>query len=129
MKQFKVKKFVTEAKKLKVADKVLSRTLSHFLKVDLKGRQKNALGAGLYKLRLATNEGQGKSGGSRTILALKEEKRVIWLHLFAKNEKENITASELKKLKVLADILLTISDKDITQLIKNNELCEVNENV
>lgn len=129
MKQFKVKKFVAEAKKLRVTDKIISKTLSHFLKVDLKGRQKNALGAGLYKLRLATNEGQGKSGGSRTILALKEEKRVIWLHLFAKNEKENITASELKKLKILADILSTISDKDITRLIKNNELCEVNENV
>jgi len=129
MKQFKIKKFVAEAKKLKVTDKILLKTLSHFLKIDLKGRQKNALGAGLYKLRLATNESRGKSGGSRTILALKEEKRVIWLHLFAKNEKENITASELKKLKTLADILSTISDKDITRLIKNHELCEVNENV
>lgn len=129
MKQYKVRKFVSEAKKLNVTDHILSGTLSNFLKVDLKGRQKNALGAGLYKLRLATNEGQGKSGGSRTLLAFKTENRIIWLHLFAKNDKENITASELKKLKLLADILLAMSDKDITRLINDNELYEVNENV
>ncbi len=129
MKQYKVKKFVSEAKKLNVTDQSLSETLSRFLEIDSKGRQKNALGAGLYKLRLATNEGQGKSSGSRTLLAFKKESRIIWLHLFAKNDKENITASELKKLKLLADILLSMPDEEVARLINANELYEVNENV
>lgn len=129
MKQYKVKKFVGEAEKLNVTDLLLSETLSHFLEIDPKGRQKNALGAGLYKLRIATNEGQGKSGGSRTLLAFKNESRIIWLHLFAKNDKENISVSDLKKLKLLANILLSMSDEEVVRLIKANELYEVNENV
>lgn len=129
MKQYKVKKFVGEAEKLNVTDLLLSETLAHFLKIDPKSRQKNALGAGLYKLRVATNEGQGKSGGSRTLLAFKNENRIIWLHLFAKNDKENISVNDLKKLKLLANILLSMSDEEVVRLIKANELYEVNENV
>lgn len=116
-------------KKLKVTNEQLSETLSHFLKMETEDRQKYSLGAGLYKLRLATNEGKGKSGSSRTVLAFKQDTRVIWLHLFAKNDKENITTSELKKLKLLANILLSMPIEDILKLIKANELYEVTENV
>lgn len=129
MNSYKVKKFANEAKKLKVTNEQLLETLSHFLKMETEDRQKYSLGAGLYKLRLATNEGKGKSGGSRTVLAFKQDTRVIWLHLFAKNDKENITTSELKKLKLLADILLSMPIEDILKLIKANELYEVTKNV
>ncbi len=129
MNSYKVKKFSHEAKKLKVTNEQLLETLSHFLKMETEDRQKYSLGAGLYKLRLATNEGKGKSGGSRTVLAFKQDTRVIWLHLFAKNNKENITTSELKKLKLLADIFLSMPIEDILKLIKANELYEVTENV
>ena len=101
----------------------------HFLKTSDDERQRYSLGAGLYKLRLATNEGQGKSGGSRTILAFQTESRVIWLHLFAKNDKGNVTTNELKKLKSLADVLLGLSVDGIARLMKLDELCEVNEHV
>src|SRR5260221_12441117 len=103
MKYYKVKKFANEAKKLKVTDKLLTDTLLHFMKTDENGQQKYALGAGLYKLRLATNEGQGKSSVSRTIVAFKSNSRIICLHIFTKNDKENITTIERKKLKKLAD--------------------------
>jgi hypothetical protein len=129
MKSYKVKKFANEAKKLKVPNEQLLETLSHFLNMEIEDRQKYSLGAGLYKLRLATNEGKGKSGGSRTVLAFQQDNRIIWLHLFAKNDKENITTSELKKLKLLADIFLSMPIEDILKLIKANELYEVIENV
>lgn len=125
MKCYMVKRFLHEAKKLCVTDKLLNDTLVCFSEMDHDGRQRHALGASLYKLRLATNEGQGKSGGSRSILAFQMEHRVIWLHLFAKNDKENITTNELKKLKKLADILLGLSQSDINHLIKSGELYEV----
>ncbi len=89
MNSYKVKKFANEAKKLKVTNEQLLETLSHFLNMETEDPQKYSLGAGLYKLRLVTNEGKGKSGGSRTVLAFQQDNRIIWLHLFAKNDKEN----------------------------------------
>ncbi len=83
----------------------------------------------MYKLRIATKEGGGKNGGSRSILAFKSNSRVIWLHLFSKNDKGNVTINELKKLKILSNILLDLPDEEITKLIGLGELCEVNENV
>ena len=129
MKQYKVKRFLAEAKKLKIADKTLTATADNFISMDQHGQQRYALGAGLYKLRVASSKGKGKSGGSRTILALKHETRLIWLHLFAKNDKGNITTSELKKLKMLADILLGLPESDIDKLVKAGELLEVQDNV
>lgn len=129
MKHYKVKKFTNEAKKADLPDALLYETLEEFLSIGTEGQQKLSLGAGLYKLRLATKEGKGKSGGSRSILAFKKENRVIWLHLFSKNDKANVTTNELKKLKSLSDILLDLPDDDIEKLIKLGELCEVNEHV
>lgn len=128
MKHYKVKKFSREAKKADVIDRSLWNTATDFINLDAEGRQRYALGAGLYKLRLATNEGQGKSGGSRSILAFEKNCKIIWLHLFAKSDKGNITTSELKKLKSLADILLGLSANDLVQLIKAGEIDEVKEN-
>jgi hypothetical protein len=129
LKQYKVKKFSSEAKQLAISDNLLSDTLKNFLQLEQESQQKYALGAGLYKLRLASKEGRGKSGGSRSILAFNKDRRVIWLHVFAKNKKDNVTVSELKKLKLLSNILLGISDSEIVKLIKCGELCEVIENV
>ena len=127
--EYKVKKFVNEAQKSNVTDEMLSETLALILETNIDGRQRSSLGAGLYKLRLATNEGRGKSGGSRTILAFKTEHRIIWLYMFTKNDKGNITTSELGKLKLLADILLELSDDEINRLIKLGELYEVYDHV
>ena len=109
-------------------DLLLFQTLYDFLSIGKIGQQKFSLGAGLYKLRLATKEGRGKSGGSRSILAFEKESRVIWLHLFSKNEKGNVSTVELKKLKTLSDILLELPEAEIANLIKLGELCEVREN-
>ena len=129
LKQFKVKKFLNESKKESISDALLSNALNEFLDMGKIGQQKFSLGAGLYKLRLAAKEGRGKSGGSRTILAFKNDERVIWLHLFSKNEKGNISVSELKKLKQLSGILLALPDDKLTKLLDLGELYEVTENV
>lgn len=129
MKQFKVKKFVSETKKDSIPDVLLSTTLNDFLNMGKINQQKFSLGAGLYKLRLASKEGRGKSSGSRTILAFKNDSRVVWLHLFSKNEKGNISVDELKKLKLLSNILLEMTEDKILKLLELGELFEVNENV
>ncbi len=129
LKHYKVKRFTHEARKASVPDTLLSGTLKDFLTMDEKGQQKCSLGAGLYKLRIASNMGQGKSSGARSVLAFRKGIRVMWLHLFSKNEKGNVTKGELKKLKRLSDILLNLVDHEISELVKLGELQEVQEDV
>ncbi|KTC73898.1 hypothetical protein Lbir_0954 [Legionella birminghamensis] len=129
MKHLKIKKFTNEANKIGLKDEVLINTLDGFFKLSRDEQLKYSLGAGLYKLRVATNEGRGKSGGSRSILAFKKDNGIYWLHLFSKNNKGNVTTSELKKLKQLADIMLGLDNEQINKLITLGELFEVNKNV
>jgi hypothetical protein len=64
-----------------------------------------SLGGGLRKLRFA-RQGAGKSGGYRSIHFYRPSVGpVILLALFAKNEKANLTATELAALLKLGDIL------------------------
>jgi len=125
IRHIKVKKFVAEAKTLKLTDEILNETMAAFLKLPERGQQKFSLGAGLYKLRIATNKGRGKSGGARGLLIFKKGEKIIWTHLFTKNDKGNITEKEFKKLKMLANILLNLSDKEFQKLIDLGELIEV----
>ena len=84
MEHFKVKRFSNEAKKDKVSDVLLFDTLNDFLSMEANDQQKFSLGAGLYKLRLATKEGKGKSGGARSILAFRDGSRVVATLIFEK---------------------------------------------
>ena len=129
MKHLKIKKFSSEAKRANLRDQILIDTLNEFFNLSREEQLKHSLGAGLYKLRIATKEGRGKSGGSRSILAFKKDNGIYWLHLFSKNDKENVTTSELKKLKQLSDIMFTLTDEQVKNLVNLGELCEVKTNV
>lgn len=129
MKHLKIKKFSSEAKRANLRDQILIDTPNEFFNLSREEQLKHSLGAGLYKLRIATKEGRGKSGGSRSILAFKKDNGIYWLHLFSKNDKENVTTSELKKLKQLSDIMFTLTDEQVKNLVNLGELCEVNTNV
>lgn len=82
------------------------------------------LGGHVYKKRVAL-PGQGKRGGSRTLLAYQSKDKAIFIFGFAKNERANINAKELKSLKLLANELLGYSNKRLEQAIKVNELIEI----
>ena len=128
MKHLKIKKFCTEAKKCNLDDNDLIETINEFIKLNREDQLKFSLGAGLFKLRIATKTGRGKSAGSRSVLAFQKNNGVFWLHLFSKNDKENITSLELKKLKQLSSIMIHLSDTEVEKLINIGELYEVNEN-
>ncbi|MCF6768535.1 type II toxin-antitoxin system RelE/ParE family toxin [Thiotrichales bacterium 19S11-10] len=125
MKHFKIKAFVREAKKEKVSDQKLLETISDFEKLDDDGKNRYSLGGELYKLRLASKSGSGKSGGSRSILAYKKDDVVYWLHLFSKNDKGNITTKESSDLKKIAKLLFSYNKKQLEKLIKDGVLVEV----
>ena len=58
--------------------------INEFFNLSREEQLKYSLGAGLYKLRIATKEGRGKSGGSRSILAFKKD----FIYPFKKLSKE-----------------------------------------
>lgn len=89
-----------------------------------KGDHDADLGGGVFKQRVA-RQGGGKSGGFRTILLFRRGKHIFFAHGFAKNEKANVSPKELKALKRLADILLSLSSEDIEIAIEAGELIEV----
>ncbi len=125
MKYYKIRRFAGEAKKNDVSDSMLTDIATEFAAFPESARQQYSLGAGLYKLRLASKSGAGKSGGSRSILAFKKESVLIWLHLYSKNEKGNISHSELTDLKKLANVLLDATEVQLARLIKNGGLEEI----
>jgi len=82
------------------------------------------LGGGLVKQRLP-RPGQGKSGGYRTVIAIKRGDRAVFLYGFAKNERSNIDTDELEEFQKLARGFLGLTVQQIAALIADNELMEV----
>lgn len=65
-----------------------------------------SLGGGLRKVRIA-REGEGKSGGYRTIYVFGGVRIPIFLvTVFAKNEKDNLTKSEQAELVAMSKALI-----------------------
>ena len=62
------------------------------------GLHNGDLGGKIFKKRVA-RQGQGKSGGYRTIVALQVKERAFFLYGFGKNERANISQKEKRPLK------------------------------
>ncbi|MGO8739966.1 type II toxin-antitoxin system RelE/ParE family toxin [Rhodoblastus sp.] len=82
------------------------------------------LGGGVFKQRVA-REGGGKSGGFRTIILFRVGSQSFFAHGFAKSDKANVSAKELKALKRLADVLLRFSQQELEAAQAAGELIEV----
>ena len=108
------------AKSEKISDDVLRRAVNELSN----GLFEASLGGGLYKKRVA-RLGQGKRSGYRTIIALRNHERAIFMYGFAKNERENMTHQEEVVYKKLAKFYLELSDHQINMLIQQGEFTEV----
>ena len=104
--------------------KIPKRELANSLTEITDGNFEANLGGNLYKKRIRF-EGQGKSGGGRTIICYKKGDRAIFVHGFAKNEKSNLLKKELIAFKELSKILLKLSPEEIAIAIENKDLIEV----
>jgi hypothetical protein len=83
------------------------------------------LGGHLVKKRVAAT-GRGKRGSYRTIVAYRRGDRLVFLHGFDKNEKDNITRAERSALLRLGDVYMNYSEAAITQIVTSGKLVEVN---
>ena len=76
------------------------------------------------KQRIA-RRGEGKSGGFRTIILFRIERRAYFVHGFAKNEQDNIRDDELAAFKLLAAAMMAYDDGALDKAIENGTLTEV----
>lgn len=123
MKAFKNAEFHTWAEKLNITDKLLSEAIKE---ISLGGYEAN-LGGNVYKKRIPLGN-KGKSAGTRTILAFKINDKAFFIYGFAKNKKDNIDEKELKALKKLAKIYLSLTDEELARTVLRGELIKIEVN-
>jgi hypothetical protein len=82
------------------------------------------LGGGVIKQRIA-RPGEGKSGGSRSIILFKENDRAFYIHGFEKKDKADIGQNELIAFRVLAEDVLHCPDSTIAHRITSGSLIPV----
>ncbi|MFC1584661.1 type II toxin-antitoxin system RelE/ParE family toxin [Fibrobacterota bacterium] len=81
----------------------------------------SSLGHKLYKKRIGSKT-SGKRGSNRSIVYYRIGEVMIFLYLFAKNRKDNITQKEKRELQLLSKDYDEFNEKVIKQAVKINEL-------
>jgi len=120
MRIFKNAWFERFAKKQRITDKALLEAIER----AENGQIDADLGGGVLKQRVA-REGQGKSGGFRTIILYHRAGRAVFVYGFAKSDRDNIEDSEESQFKKLAMSVLNLSDKQLDELVNRKQFFEV----
>jgi hypothetical protein len=89
-----------------------------------KGLVDARLGGFLIKKRVS-RAGRGKSGGYRTIIAHRQGERLVFLHGFGKNEKDNVSKKERLALLKLGDHYMKLSEAEMSKLVREKLVIEV----
>ena len=107
---FKTPYFAKQAKEAGIADQELCEAIT-----QLRKGQGDSLGAGIRKKRLDKNR-------QRAIVLTKVGEFWVYVYLFAKKDRENITPKELKAFKKLSG---DYQSADVEQMRKNGDLHEI----
>jgi hypothetical protein len=83
------------------------------------------LGSGVIKQRIA-RAGQGRSGGYRALIAFRSNRRAVFVHGFAKSERDNIGPDELEFWQRVAAAFLRMDRAKLELMIDQLELAQVN---
>jgi hypothetical protein len=83
------------------------------------------LGHKLFKKRVASRY-QGKSGAYRSIVYYRTSELMVFLYLFAKNDRENITPKEMKELIQISRLYDSMNEKAVENAIKQDRLARWN---
>ncbi len=117
---YKGRAFVRFARKARITDSDLwqaaQRANDGLIDADL--------GGGVIKQRIA-RAGEGKSGGSRSIILFKENDRAVYVYGFEKKNAANIDRRELEAFRELADVILGYTDAEIEQRVSDGALFRV----
>ena len=122
MRIFKTKWFTRFARQEGISDTTLRKEVEKIAN----GETGDNLGGYVYKMRLARS-GAGKSGGYRVILFFKHNDRLFFDYAYAKSQRDNIGADELRDFKGLAKKFVNYSDQQLAVAIQTGEIKEVRE--
>lgn len=123
MRVFKAKWFARYARKEGIDDRKLVQAIHE----AEKGQIDADYGGGLIKKRIA-RDGDGKSGGYRSIIAYRSKTRCVFLYCFAKNDMENLNKKEVSGYKALSALYLGFTDREIATALEKREIEEVEYN-
>ncbi|KPH82900.1 type II toxin-antitoxin system RelE/ParE family toxin [Bosea vaviloviae] len=117
---YKFKPFARYARKAGISDAMLCRAAQEIEA----GRVDADLGGGVVKQRVA-RDGEGRSGGFRTIVLFRVGTSLFFIRGFARNERDNITAVELTLLKQASAVTLSLPPAAIQKAIAAGEIIEI----
>lgn len=123
MRIYKVKAFARFSRREHISDAALIKAVSDaergLIDADLSG--------GLIKQRVA-RAGEGKSGGYRTLIAIRSKERAIYLFGFAKSDLDNIADDVLSDLRQLAAYWLSVDDAALEKAVAAGHIIGVKAN-
>jgi hypothetical protein len=120
MRIFKVKPFARDSAKAGITDTDLTNAAEEVSR----GEYEADLGGEVFKKRIARS-GAGKSGGYRVILFFRPGERLFFRFAYAKSELDNISDKELRRLKRTAKTVLSLTDKEIEEALKDGAFNEI----
>ena len=82
------------------------------------------LGGGVLKQRIARPDA-GRSGGFRSLILFRLEERAFFVYGFAKNQRDNISADELREYRALANEMLAFDAAQLQVALDAEKLFEV----
>jgi hypothetical protein len=117
---FKTKDFARFARRAGLDDTALCEAVNR----ANRGLIDADLGHGVIKQRVP-RQGQGRSGGYRTLIFYRLRGRVVFVGGFAKNAKDNVGEDELKQLRKLAVAFFGYTPAAVKKLVLIGEWIEV----
>lgn len=117
---FKTKAFDKFARKSGISDEMLLKAVER----ANRGLIDADLGHSIIKQRIA-REGEGRSGGYRTLIFYQIKNRSYFVAGFAKNQQQNLSDTEFTALKALAKVYQNLTDDEINLLVQQNRLIEI----
>ncbi len=119
---YQSKSFVRFARKARITDADLWKAaqLANIGLIDAD------LGGGVIKQRIA-RAGEGKSGGSRSIILFKKNNRAVYVYGFEKKDVANIDRRALEAFRELAEVVLGYTDAEMEQRVRDGALFNVQE--
>ena len=120
MRVFKTRAFARFARRQQIDDAVLADAVGR----AERGQIDADLGGGVIKQRVA-RPGAGRSGGFRTIVAYRTREMSVFLYGFAKNERDNVSADELKDLRKAARFYFGLTREDLLTAVNAGRLMEI----
>ena len=82
------------------------------------------LGGGIVKQRVA-RQGQGRSGGYRTLIAFRSQTRAVFIFGFAKKDLDNIGEADLRRLRQAAAPMLNWTEDEADAMVAAGKWMEI----